>query len=87
MCSTSCAVLSMDDTFFSWFRVMQLQVWLLCVRLGSEGENGLAVRQALLQAFWDDVEARTKAIGVRFGVNYRYLLENLGNKTRSLNAA
>lgn len=58
-------VLSLEDTFFSWFLIMELQVWLVAARLGAEGEDGKVVRDSLILAFWQDVEAKIKHLGAR----------------------
>ncbi|XP_018022028.1 ubiquinol-cytochrome-c reductase complex assembly factor 1 [Hyalella azteca] len=59
------SVLSLQDTLFSWFLVMELQVWLVSVRLMAEGEDGKTARNALISALWDDTNAKIKDLGVR----------------------
>jgi len=53
----------MPDTFYSWFLVTELHVWLIGARLMSEGDAGRAVRNALVEALWIDCDNRAKAIG------------------------
>jgi len=53
----------MPDTFYSWFLVTELHVWLLGVRLMAEGEEGRLVRNSMVEALWADCENRAKAIG------------------------
>lgn len=55
----------MEDTFHSWFIVRGLHVWMLMTRLMSEGENGRFVRNALVEAMWEDVEYKSKQLGVK----------------------
>ncbi|XP_057371944.1 ubiquinol-cytochrome-c reductase complex assembly factor 1-like [Daphnia carinata] len=55
--------LKMEDTFHSWFIVRGLHVWMLMVRLMNEGDNGRLVRNALVEAMWEDVEFKSKQIG------------------------
>lgn len=55
--------LKMEDTFHSWFIVRSLHVWMLMVRLMNEGDNGRLVRNALVEAMWEDVEFKSKKIG------------------------
>lgn len=55
----------MDDTFHSWFIVRSLHVWMLMARLMNDGDKGRLVRNALVSAMWDDVEAKSKQLGVR----------------------
>jgi hypothetical protein len=39
---------------------------LLMVRLQQEGDEGLYVKHMLVKALWDDVENRSKKLGVKF---------------------
>jgi hypothetical protein len=55
----------MDDTFHSWFVVRGLHVWMLMARLMNEGDKGRIVRNAVVEAMWDDVDAKSKQLGVR----------------------
>jgi len=53
----------MPDTFYSWFLVAELHIWLLGARLMSEGDYGRAVRNSMVEALWQDCDTRAKAIG------------------------
>jgi len=55
--------LNMPDTFFSWFLVTELYVWMLMARVMNEGENGRLVRNAIVEAMWQDVDYRSKQLG------------------------
>jgi len=55
-------VLGMDDTLFSWFRILILQMWFVYVRLGSEGEPGEICRKHLSNIMWEDVYIRIKML-------------------------
>ena len=57
------ATFSMPDTFYSWFLVTELHVWMLAVRLMEEGKEGRVVRNYMIEALWQDCEARAKMIG------------------------
>ncbi|XP_053984007.1 ubiquinol-cytochrome-c reductase complex assembly factor 1 isoform X1 [Hylaeus volcanicus] len=54
---------NMADTFFSWFLVTELHIWMLLVRYMAEGKDGKLVRIYLVEALWKDVENRIKALG------------------------
>ena len=54
--------LQLDDTFNSWFRVLELHVWLLLVRLSQEGDDGKLVTKHFVESMWKDVEKRSKQI-------------------------
>lgn len=54
----------MPDTFFSWFLVTELHVWMLMVRYMAEGKDGKTVRNNLVEAMWNDVDNRINKLGV-----------------------
>ncbi|XP_043205347.1 ubiquinol-cytochrome-c reductase complex assembly factor 1-like [Amphibalanus amphitrite] len=53
----------MPDTFFSWYLVTELHVWMLCVRLADDGAEGKFCRGQLITAMWEDLETRSKKLG------------------------
>jgi len=55
--------LNMPDTFFSWFLVTEVYVWMLMVRVMNEGEKGRLVRNAIVEAMWQDIDYRSKQLG------------------------
>ncbi|KAK4883505.1 hypothetical protein RN001_006824 [Aquatica leii] len=54
--------LNLPDTFYSWFVVTELYIWMLMVRYMAEGEDGKVVRNYVLQALWADVHERSKKL-------------------------
>jgi len=56
-------VFDMPDTFFSWFLVTELHVWMLSVRLMEEGPLGRSLRNFVVEALWMDCDARAKLVG------------------------
>lgn len=56
-------VFNMPDTFYSWFLVSELHVWMLSTRLMNEGEYGRSTRNAMVEALWQDCDQRAKSIG------------------------
>ncbi|XP_011496540.1 PREDICTED: ubiquinol-cytochrome-c reductase complex assembly factor 1 [Ceratosolen solmsi marchali] len=54
---------TMEDTFFSWFLITELHVWMLMLRVMQEGENGLNLRNYIVEAMWNDVNIRAKKLG------------------------
>jgi len=54
----------MPDTFYSWFLVTELHVWMLMVRTMAEGEEGRYVRNNIVEAMWEDVITRVKKLEV-----------------------
>jgi len=72
----------MPDTFFSWFLVTELYVWMLMARVMNEGENGRLVRNAIVEAMWQDVDYRSKQLGV---LNYSITIKLFNLITPSFN--
>ncbi|PSN33257.1 Ubiquinol-cytochrome-c reductase complex assembly factor 1 [Blattella germanica] len=56
----------MSDTFYSWFLVTELHVWMLMVRTMAEGEEGRFTRNSMIEAMWQDVSTRAKKIEVMY---------------------
>lgn len=56
---------ALPDTFYSWFTVTELHIWMLSVRAMAEGDDGRIIRNNMVQALWTDVGLRIKKIGVR----------------------
>lgn len=54
---------NMPDTFFSWFLVTELHVWMLMVRFMAEGKLGHIARNSLVEEMWVDVNNRVKLLG------------------------
>ncbi|XP_017885923.1 ubiquinol-cytochrome-c reductase complex assembly factor 1 [Ceratina calcarata] len=54
---------AMNDTFFSWFKVTELHVWMLMVRFMAEGDKGKVVVQNIVESMWHDVIIRAEKLG------------------------
>jgi len=52
----------MPDTFYSWFLVTELHIWMIGARLMSEGDPGRMVRNSMVEALWMDCDNRAKAV-------------------------
>lgn len=59
------AALVCSDDFQHQHALLCLHVWLLLVRLRSEGSDGRKLSQLLYDNFQDDIEARVRAAGVK----------------------
>ncbi|CAL7948932.1 unnamed protein product [Xylocopa violacea] len=55
--------LSMPDTFYSWFLITELHVWMLMLRFMAEGEKGKEVIKSIVEAMWHDVIVRSDQLG------------------------
>ena len=52
-------VLDLPDTYYSWFLVSELHLWMVSVRLMSEGcKDCQEVRNWMVKIFWEDCDAR-----------------------------
>ncbi|KAK5650804.1 hypothetical protein RI129_001833 [Pyrocoelia pectoralis] len=56
-------LLKMPDTFYSWFVVTELHIWMLMVRFMAEGDEGEHLRNFILEVLWADVDQRIKKLG------------------------
>ncbi|XP_025987705.2 ubiquinol-cytochrome-c reductase complex assembly factor 1 isoform X2 [Solenopsis invicta] len=54
---------NMADTFFSWFLVTELHVWMIMVRYMADEKDGKDVRKYAVSAMWDDTKARVENLG------------------------
>ncbi|XP_029175192.1 ubiquinol-cytochrome-c reductase complex assembly factor 1 [Nylanderia fulva] len=54
---------NMPDTFFSWFLVTELHVWMIMVRYMAEGNVGKIVRNSVVTILWEDTNARVENLG------------------------
>ncbi|XP_029682093.1 ubiquinol-cytochrome c reductase complex assembly factor 1 [Takifugu rubripes] len=55
---------SLPDTLNSWFLVAQLHVWMCLVRMRQEGRAGKYMCRYIVHSMWEDVEQRSKIMGV-----------------------
>ncbi|CAF89955.1 unnamed protein product [Tetraodon nigroviridis] len=55
---------SLPDTLNSWFLVAQLHVWMCLVRMRQEGRAGKYMCRYVVHSMWEDVEQRSKILGV-----------------------
>lgn len=54
---------NIPDTFYSWFVITELHIWILSARAMADGENGKFFRNCLVEALWNDVAQRVKKLG------------------------
>ncbi|XP_029672297.1 ubiquinol-cytochrome-c reductase complex assembly factor 1 [Formica exsecta] len=54
---------NMADTFFSWFLVTELHVWMIIVRYMAEGNAGKLIRKSIVTTLWQDTNARAENLG------------------------
>jgi len=76
-----CKAFGMPDTFFSWFLVTELHVWLLSsrVQVGS-GPDGQVLRNFIVECLWEDLEKRAKLIGGLTGSKRRNQIWDLAEE-------
>ncbi|GLH11754.1 Protein of unknown function [Gryllus bimaculatus] len=64
-------VFDLEDSFFSWFLITELHVWMLLVRAMAEGKEGRFLRNRIIEAMWEDVSTRAKKLDVHSLANFR----------------
>lgn len=53
----------MPDTFFSWYLITELHVWMLSVRaMAEETEHGRYLRNRIIESMWKDISVRIKKV-------------------------
>lgn len=70
----------MPDTFNSWFLVTELHVWLVLVRVMQEGKEGRSCRSDVVEAMWQDVDERSKALAPLDKSTRKSHIEELGTQ-------
>ncbi|KAK0094987.1 hypothetical protein PV326_009488 [Microctonus aethiopoides] len=68
----------MPDTYFSWFLITELHVWMLMVRLAAGGDAGIDMRKSLVSAMWKDVDVRKRKLGNVRGKEIAKQMQELG---------
>lgn len=53
----------MPNTFNSWFLVTELHTWMVMVKLMEGDKEGRIVRNAVVEALWQDSNTRAKQLG------------------------
>ncbi|CAG9765169.1 unnamed protein product [Ceutorhynchus assimilis] len=53
----------LPDTFYSWFVITEMHIWMLSARAMAEETNGPILRNSIVEALWADVAKRTKRLG------------------------
>jgi len=53
----------LPDTFYSWFVITELHIWMISARAMAEGDQGKLLRNSLVEALWADVARRVKKLG------------------------
>lgn len=71
-----CTDCELEDTFISWFTVVELHLWLLGARIMQEGADGRVVRNSMFQALWEDCDLKSKKLdGALASARKRQILE------------
>ncbi|XP_018046339.1 PREDICTED: ubiquinol-cytochrome-c reductase complex assembly factor 1 isoform X1 [Atta colombica] len=55
---------NMPDTFFTWFLVTELHVWMIMIRYMADEKDGKAIRNYAVAAMWQDTQARIENLGL-----------------------
>ncbi|XP_034941153.1 ubiquinol-cytochrome-c reductase complex assembly factor 1 [Chelonus insularis] len=74
---------NMPDTFYSWFLVTELHVWMIMVRLMAAGTDGFHIRSTFVAALWQDTDQRKKQLGGVRESKVQHHIEELGNQFKA----
>ncbi|XP_026274507.1 ubiquinol-cytochrome-c reductase complex assembly factor 1 [Frankliniella occidentalis] len=55
-------IFQMEDTFHSWFLVIELHMWMLNVRIAREKKEGDMIKKYSMEHMWDAAQARAKKL-------------------------
>ncbi|XP_041361092.1 ubiquinol-cytochrome-c reductase complex assembly factor 1-like [Gigantopelta aegis] len=72
-------VLQLPNTFNSWFLLTELHVWMVMVKLSKMGDEGITMRNCMIEALWEDCEKRAKLLGTVSRSARRDGIDLLGN--------
>nr|XP_022323421.1 ubiquinol-cytochrome-c reductase complex assembly factor 1-like [Crassostrea virginica] len=53
------------DSFYSFYKVLELHMWIMLQRLRQEDNDGLVAGMALVDSMWRDLEPRFKIVGAQ----------------------
>ncbi|TGZ45687.1 Uncharacterized protein DBV15_07910 [Temnothorax longispinosus] len=75
---------NIPDTFFSWFLVTELHVWMIMVRYMADEKDGKVIRNNVVKAMWEDTQARIDKLG---SIRSKMKNENVQEISHQFNAA
>lgn len=58
-------ICNLDDTFYSFYKLLELHTWMMLHRLRQEENDGLVAGMAFVDAMWRDLEPRLKIAGAQ----------------------
>lgn len=61
----------LPDTMASWHKLTTLHIWLIMVRLSTEGREGKIVRNEIIENFNTDMKAKSKEIGKEWKISVK----------------
>lgn len=67
----------LEDTFFSFFLVLQIHVWMCQVQSMQFGPEGRILRNEILERMWQDIDERIRGLEAMTSKQRRSLLEDL----------
>lgn len=72
--NTCDAVFGLERKFADRYSMLCIHMWMLLVRLRSEGKDGKDLAQMMYEAFQENVEARVRAEGVKVRACYLFAI-------------
>lgn len=68
------------DTFFTWFLITELHVWMIMLRLQDAGREGPDLIKNLVAAMWQDADMRKKKLGKLRESKVREHMQEIGHQ-------
>ena len=68
----------LPDTYFSWFLVTELHIWMISNRVMSmSNDRGEVIRDAMISALWHDCDSRLKNLAEMSSKDRKFVLNDL----------
>lgn len=67
----------LEDTFFSFFLLLELHIWMCFVRSMRSGAEGRMLRNELTQRLWVDIDSRLKLVEIHRSKKRKEIMEDL----------
>ena len=68
----------LPDTYFSWFLVTELHIWMISNRVMSmSNDRGEVIRDAMISALWYDCDSRLKNLAEMSSKDRKFVLNDL----------
>ncbi len=74
----------MEDTFLSWFSVVELHLWMVGARIMEEGADGRIVRNSMFKALWEDCDTKSKQLEGALASARKRQIQEIGDQFQAV---